>query len=768
MPPTATPKENVQFPRFLLLYGSATGQAQAIAEEIAEKAPAFGLSPHLLCLEMTGKRFNIEDEKCIVVITSTTGDGDPPGNAEKFVRRLKKRTLGSDYLAHLHYALLGLGDQNYSNFCRCGKDMDARFLELGAKQFYPTGFADDGVGLEVVAEPWLEGLYPALQKFLGVNSLTLLTEQVEALSIVPSESGDANPAQNKLNSGKIFQTEAVSTNNNSLSTNNNSVDHSNEVKNHEVIISNSFESSPTKIDFTDDRKAAVISDLSSLKQQKEFFDSARTLETPCRLLDISTEDYNLSPLFFSDNNLLEKSLTVPVYPPDFLKAEFSANNVKLQELSHQNDLKLPCAASSVLRVKVTDSRVLTHPDALKKSLLVSLDLKECDMDYRPGDSISVICYNSCSEVDMLLDRLGVSDSADLCMTLTVIPDTKKRRASVPAHITPVTTLRHALTTACNIRETPTKALIRVLLEYTSQPKEIRRMQELCSKEGAQIYTSVVREKRVSLLDFLFAFPSCRPPLERILEHLPRLQPRPYSACSCSQVDKDRLDFVFNVVDLPGRVQEARYFHRRGVCTGWLDDITNGIQAGESEQPIIEIPIFLRTNQHFRPPSDLSQPLIMIGPGTGVAPFIGFLRERQYYRQQMTQDEGYGETWLVYGCRHSKRDFLFKEELQQFESDETLSCLCVALSREEPLEDDKALHCRYVQDYLRRLSSDVAQLLCDKDALVYVCGDATGMAKEVSQAFEYILKQEKGLSDEDANMFIMKKRIHKTYLEDVWT
>ncbi|XP_005094471.1 methionine synthase reductase [Aplysia californica] len=770
--------------RFLVLYGSATGQAQAMAEEICEKATGFGLTAELHPMDEIGKRFNLEHEQCVVMVASTTGDGDPPPNAEKFMRRIKKRTLPTDYLAHLHYALLGLGDTNYSSFCRCAKDLDNRLLALGARQFFATGFADDGVGLEIVAEPWLEGIYPALQKFLGVTEGTggSLTEKVEAPAQSSPASVDISEARDSTKQDNV---EVVLTNSgvreSQIESQSDTIEAFKSVTCDEISVKETRASEGNgdgSVQVKNSQDCSVngcdaeltVEVQSKILGQKTFFDSQRKCETPCQLVDFAAASDAPCALVSSDSELAEKSLTVPVLPPAYLEASFSGDPVNLRELSFQNDYKLPSAVSPVIKVQVSAARVLTHPQAVKKTLLLSLNLQGAGVNYRPGDSISVICPNNCSEVDMLLERLGISNKADDCMTLNIIPNTKKRRAAVPSFMHEVSTLRHTLTTCLNIREPPSKAFIRALVEHTTNPKEARRMQELCSKEGAQTYTRVVREKCISLLDFLHAFPSCKPPVERVLEHLPRLQPRPYSACSCALTDKDKLDIVFNIVEIPMSCDDGHAYSRRGVCTGWLDDITRSMQDKglEDEELTVEIPIFLRSNQHFQPPDDLSRPLILIGPGTGVAPFIGFLEERRHQLKLQPEGSTYGETWLFYGCRHQKKDFLFRDELHQFEADGTLSRLCVTFSRDDPPAGSTEPCLRYVQDFLRQTSQDIARLVVDEEALVYLCGDAKAMAKDVTAAFEDILQKEKGFSKEDANMYIMKKRIHKTFLEDVWT
>ncbi|GFR94112.1 methionine synthase reductase [Elysia marginata] len=357
------------------------------------------------------------------------------------------------------------------------------------------------------------------------------------------------------------------------------------------------------------------------------------------------------------------------------------------------------------------------------------------------------------------------------MTVSVKADTKKRRAAVPAHVHPCkSTLRHVLTSCLSIRDSPSKALLRTLVEFTKDEAEIRRLQELCSKEGSQEYTQCLRQEHITLLDFLSAFPSCLPPPETLLEHLPRLQPRPYSACSCQKVTPSSLDIVFNLVEVKANLGEGHYYSRRGVCTGWLDDIATFLHSEHQDEKKIQIPVFLRTNQHFRPPTDLSQPLIMIGPGTGVAPFIGFLEERRVLQDEREKTEGsdfkYGETWLYFGCRNKDRDFLFREQLMDFKSSGILTEMRVTFSRDVGSEESPDTP-RYVQDQMRRDSGALARLLTEDEALVYVCGDAKNMATDVTAAFEEVLQKEKGMSKDEAHMFIMKKRIHKTYLEDVW-
>ncbi|KAJ8306916.1 hypothetical protein KUTeg_015000 [Tegillarca granosa] len=518
---------------FLLLYGSQTGQAKAIAEEIAEKAETqHNLKANVYCLSQTEKKFNIEKEKCVVIVTSTTGDGEPPDTAAKFFRRLNKKTLQEDYLSNINYTLLGLGDSNYTNFCKCGKAVDKRLEELGAKRFYPSGFADDAVGLEVVVEPWMDGLFPVLQRFLG-------------LTPHDSESSLAN-MDNKCLNGHVKSNST-----------------SDDLKNTDSVITND---------------SINISDA------------------------VNTNEINSSQL--------------------------------KQEIS-KNGLAFPSAATAVTMATVISAKQLTREDAVKRTLCLCLDIKNSDIKYLPGDAVSVVCTNSEDEVNNLFKRLDISHVADQVCKFDILPDTKKRNPSVPSHIPHKFTLKHVFKTCVDIRDAPKKALIRSLVEFTTNQSEKRRLQELCSKQGADHYSKFIRESRISLLDLLLTFPSCNPPVERILEHLPRLQPRPYSVC--------------------------------------------------------------------------------------------------------------------------------RSELEGFEESGILSKYCVSFSRDEQQDDLP----RYVQDNLLLHSSEVMTLL-ESDAMVYVCGDAKNMAKDVNEAFLQIIQKEREYTEEEAKRYVMKMRLYKKYMEDVWT
>uniref|UniRef100_H0V865 Methionine synthase reductase n=3 Tax=Cavia porcellus TaxID=10141 RepID=H0V865_CAVPO len=691
--------------RFLLLYATQRGQAKAIAEEICEQAGAHGFSADLHCISESDK-YDLKMETApLVMVVSTTGTGDPPDSARKFVKEIHDKTLPANCLAHLQYGLLGLGDSEYTYFCNGGKVIDKRLQQLGARRFYATGHADDCVGLELVVEPWIAGLWAALAEHFRSREGR-------------EEMNGALPGAAHVQPGSL-----------------------------------QIESQVGLLRLDDARRK----DPEGLEPN----------ETNGGQSGAGTEDPEPS-LICSVPPLSQASLSVPASPAAYLQ-------VHLEEPPGQEQGQAPAtsAGEPVFRVPVSKAVQLTASDAIKTTLLLELDISKTDFSYQPGDAFHVICPNNDSEVQALLQRLQLAEQRDHHVLLQVKADTKKKGAALPRHIPQRCPLQFLFTWCLDIRAVPKKAFVRVLVDYTSEGPERRRLLELCSKQGAADYSRFVRDARVCLLDLLCAFPSCQPPLDVLLEHLPKLQPRPYSCASSSLSHPDKLRFIFNIVEFLSHTPAAVTL-RKGLCTGWLAGLVASSLQPDSQAspadggtaPAPEISISPRAASSFHLPEDPSAPVIMVGPGTGIAPFIGFLHHREKLQEQQP-DGSFGAMWLFFGCRHKERDYLFREELGHFLERGVLTHLKVCFSRDAPLSGEKA-PVKYVQDALRLHGQQVARVLLREKGCIYVCGDAKNMASDVNDSLVEIISKELGVDKLEAMRTLATLKEEKRYLQDIWS
>ncbi|CAG8539786.1 3288_t:CDS:2 [Dentiscutata erythropus] len=381
-------------------------------------------------------------------------------------------------------------------------------------------------------------------------------------------------------------------------------------------------------------------------------------------------------------------------------------------------------SSRILNARINAVCCLTHPNAVKKTLHLELDIKGHEFSFIPGDAFEIFAPND----EVLLLRYGV-----------------------------------------DLTSLPRKALLRMMADYTSDDQEKRSLLFLCSKQGAQQFNRLY-EQRPTILDFLVTFPSCKPPIERLLDTLPQHQPRYYSIVNSPLMNPNEFHFAFNIVEYytPNPYNVQKY----GVCTTWLDKLCGYINEMNVRTILnsnITIPIALKANQSgFNVPSDISKPLIMIGPGTGVAPFIGFLqhREQQILSEKKINNVKYlGDMWLFYGCRDKEKDFLYRNELEGFVERGILKELFVAVSRAPGAGVDGKP--KYVQDLMRIQSRDIFELITKKDAIIFVCGDAKGMSKGVNDALADILVEHGQMQQSEALDLLKKWLREKRYLRDLW-
>ncbi|MGW9941501.1 sulfite reductase (NADPH) flavoprotein alpha-component [Staphylococcus hominis] len=240
------------------------------------------------------------------------------------------------------------------------------------------------------------------------------------------------------------------------------------------------------------------------------------------------------------------------------------------------------------------------------------------------------------------------------------------------------------------------------------------------------------------IDLLNDFPSEELEPEDLYQILRKLPPREYSISSSYQSLPDEVHITVGAVRYNTHGRD-----RSGVCS---------VQFAERIQPGDTVPIYLKRNPNFKFPKDGDTPVIMIGPGTGIAPFRAHMQEREEY--------GYkGNTWLFFGDQHFTTDFLYQTEWQEWLKDGVLEKMNVAFSRDT---DQKV----YVQHRIAEHSKEFNEWI-EKGASIYICGDEKNMAKDVHQAIRNVLVKEQNLTEEDAESYLKQMKKDKRYQRDVY-
>ncbi|PRX70698.1 cytochrome P450/NADPH-cytochrome P450 reductase [Cohnella sp. SGD-V74] len=353
--------------------------------------------------------------------------------------------------------------------------------------------------------------------------------------------------------------------------------------------------------------------------------------------------------------------------------------------------------------------------------------------YREGDHLGVLPVNGKDNVDRVIRRFRLNASSQLILTA---------EGSGAAHLPLNRPVNAAdlLSHCVELQEPATRAQLREMAAYTVCPPHKREL-ESCLEEAA--YEERILNPRVSMLDLLDKYEACELPFEKFLELLPPLKPRYYSISSSPRVQPERLSVTVAVVREPARSGLGEY---RGVASTYLA----GRQAGD------DVLVFVRSPESgFRLPEDPAAPIVMVGPGTGVAPFRGFLQARAELKKQ---GAGLGEAHLFFGCR-SEADHLYREELEQYEK-ERIVTLHTAYSRMEGKSKT------YVQHLLSRNASEIIRLLSGQGHL-YLCGDGVRMAPDVEAALMQAYRDERGATPQEAADWLLALEHEGRYAKDVW-
>jgi len=404
-------------------------------------------------------------------------------------------------------------------------------------------------------------------------------------------------------------------------------------------------------------------------------------------------------------------------------------------------------------------------DKTRNCLHLEVDITGSNMSYTTGDHIAVWPNNSGLEVDRFLKVVGLTNKKDTVIGVKGLDSTAK--VPFPTPTTYDTVLRYQLEIGAPV----SRQFVASLAQFA--PDES--IKEHLVKIGGDkdLFSESVAKKNFNIAQFLSHIGKGavwdKIPFSLWIEGFTKIQPRYYSISSSSLVQKHKISItaVVESVETAGAPHIVK-----GVATNYLfalmlkqsgvanpdpNGLNYAITGPRNKYDGIHAPVHVR-HSNFKLPSDPSKPIIMIGPGTGVAPFRGFVQERA---QQVKNGDNVGKTILFFGCRNSEQDFLYKKEWPQYAEDmQGKFELVTAFSREGPSKV-------YVQHRLKERAEEVNKLLQEK-AYFYVCGDAANMAREVNDILAQIISEQRGVDKKKAEDIVKSMRASGQYQEDVWS
>lgn len=362
--------------------------------------------------------------------------------------------------------------------------------------------------------------------------------------------------------------------------------------------------------------------------------------------------------------------------------------------------------------------LMTTEGSEKETRHIELEL-EPGMQYTPGDAVGIVPENRPSEVAEVLAKLHF-----------------KGDERVLDHYKVEISLEEALRTRLAIGKLTRSAVNAYAKVAPESMSGLAALKSLTLPDNRSLAEEYVWGRE--FIDLITEYPGGITQPQQLFTVLARLTPRMYSIASSQSLVKDAVHTIVRVVRYTAYNRD-----RQGLCSGHL---------GERAPEGCTMPIFLHSNNNFRLPENTDTPVIMIGPGTGIAPFRAFLQHRKAHGHK-------GENWLFFGEQRRASDFLYREDLEGMFEDGILTRFDTAFSRDQA-------HKVYVQDRMRENDAELYRWL-ERGAHLYVCGDANRMAKDVETALlEAIAKGLNG-TPEAAQEYLAGMKKAKRYQTDVY-
>lgn len=369
--------------------------------------------------------------------------------------------------------------------------------------------------------------------------------------------------------------------------------------------------------------------------------------------------------------------------------------------------------------RVSENRLLSRPGSGKETRHFVVRLEGSGLSYKAGDSLGIFPTNRVEDVAAILAHLGATGAEPVLLP----------KATAPI------TLAEALTSRLALAG-PTRKIVDTLATRATDGAEKARLAALLVPEAKEALEAFLAEREYA--DLLAEFPSARLSPQDLVDHLRKLMPRLYSIASSPRLHPEEIHLTVAIVRYQTNGRE-----RHGVCSTFLAD---RVTPGQTPTPVFV------SHSHFGPPEDGARDCIMVGPGTGIAPFRAFIQDR-------AASGASGRNWLFFGDQRRSTDFLYEEEWADWQARGKLQRLDLAWSRDQAAKV-------YVQDRMREQAAELWNWIRG-GASFFVCGDAKRMAKDVDLALHEIIATQGAMSPEQAADYVKQMKKDKRYQRDVY-
>ncbi|KDQ16442.1 hypothetical protein BOTBODRAFT_107008 [Botryobasidium botryosum FD-172 SS1] len=416
-----------------------------------------------------------------------------------------------------------------------------------------------------------------------------------------------------------------------------------------------------------------------------------------------------------------------VCPP---RASFLPTSANLDaELPH-----LTPSGTTPFRVERIDR--ITRADWFQDVRHVELSCSD-DILYEPGDVAVLYPSNAPEDVEAFLKRMKWRSISDKMYQIQSIDSDRPLPSSIPR----ITTLRKLFSDHLDISAVPRRSFFEFLFKFAKDEHEKEKLEEFCSPEGQEDLYDYCNRPRRTILEVILEFRSVDIPLDYVVDVFPLIRPRQFSIASSIKANPKKIQLCIAVVRYRSKLKAPR----KGLCTSWLtrlnagDTISVGIEKGT-----------------MRLPGDSSVPVILVGPGTGVAPMRAFIQDRIH--------RGARANLLYFGCRSLEADCHYKDDWDAHIEKGELTCRIAASRDQVRITASKV----YVQDLIREDSKTIWEWIVHKGAHFYISGSASKMPTAVRLAVEFVLRKEGGWSEDEAGMYVKNMETAGRWAEECWT